>query len=174
MKQTKSQQMQLTPAERRWLPWFGGGGKLAMRWSCWLNRDLAQVLEHTFEGIARIRVGLLQRWAETQWRHLESLAEQIGDPLSGLDAELLKSRMAQARDFSELLVVSPAGEVVCSTAPGRLGARDLNPGALAQGLKAPFLARSPCGSRDRTTGTVQLKIPRCGDADVLSASGGGR
>lgn len=139
MKQTKSQQMQLTPAERRWLPWFGGGGKLAMRWSCWLNRDLAQVLEHTFEGIARIRVGLLQRWAETQWRHLESLAEQIGDPLSGLDAELLKSRMAQARDFSELLVVSPAGEVVCSTAPGRLGARDLNPGALAQGLKAPFL-----------------------------------
>ena len=69
MKSLKSHQMNLSPAERRWLPWLGATGKLKMRWSCWLNRDATEVLEHTFEGVARIRVGLLQRWARTQWSH---------------------------------------------------------------------------------------------------------
>ena len=30
--------MSLSRKEQHWLPWFGGTGKLAMRWSCLLNR----------------------------------------------------------------------------------------------------------------------------------------
>jgi hypothetical protein len=139
MKQFKSHQMNLSSAERRWLPWFGGTGKFAMRWSCWLNRDTTEVLEHTFEGVARIRVGLLQRWTRSQWSHLESLADQLSDHFPQLDAALFEAKLKQADDFSELFFIAPDGEVLHSTATGRTGARDLNPKALAEGLKQPFL-----------------------------------
>ena len=63
----KSSTMQLSAAERHWLPWFGRSGKLAMRWSCWLNRRTLPVLEQTFTSIADIRVRLLTNWAQAHW-----------------------------------------------------------------------------------------------------------
>lgn len=44
----KSEQMNLSAGERRWLPWFGKTGKLAMGWSCWLNRDHYPAVEKSF------------------------------------------------------------------------------------------------------------------------------
>lgn len=63
----KSLSMNLSNAERRWLPWMGSTGKLAMAWSCYLNRDTYAAVEHTFEGVAATRVKLLQQWVNAQW-----------------------------------------------------------------------------------------------------------
>ncbi len=43
--QLKSHSMNLSPAERRWLPWFGGTGKLTMGWPCFLNRKRYRLFE---------------------------------------------------------------------------------------------------------------------------------
>ena len=139
MKSLKSHQMNLSPAERRWLPWLGATGKLKMRWSCWLNRDATEVLEHTFEGVARIRVGLLQRWARTQWSHLESLADQLADHYPEIDADLFNAKLKQADDFSELFFVRADGQIAHSTLAGRAGSVVRDEKALSEGLKRPFL-----------------------------------
>ena len=130
----KSQLMNLSAAERRWLPWLGGTGKLAMGWSCGLNRGHYPVVEQTFEGIAATRVKLLQQWARQQWRILEALASQ----LQGDDAEL-RQALTQGADFSELFLVDASGSVLNSSAPGRSGQRLIETRALQQGLKASFL-----------------------------------
>ncbi|KEA61783.1 Methyl-accepting chemotaxis protein [Marinobacterium lacunae] len=139
MKQFKSHQMSLSSAEKRWLPWFGSTGKLAMRWSCLLNRDATEVLEHTFEGVARIRVAILERWARSQWSHLESLADQLAEHHPELDPALFDNKLSQAGDFSELFFVTATGEVAHSTAQGRAGAMVVDTRALNEGLKQPFL-----------------------------------
>lgn len=59
----KSDAMQLSPAERAWLPWLGKTGKLAMGWGTWLNKDRYPALEQAFEGFAATRVRILQSWA---------------------------------------------------------------------------------------------------------------
>ena len=51
----KSDAMNLTSQERRWLPFWGATGKLAMGWSCFLNRSMYATNEQVFEGIARTR-----------------------------------------------------------------------------------------------------------------------
>ncbi|GGB92014.1 hypothetical protein GCM10011352_17600 [Marinobacterium zhoushanense] len=139
MKQFKSHQMHLSSAERRWLPWFGTTGKLAMRWSCMLNRDATEVLEHTFEGVARIRVAILERWAKNQWSHVENLAEQLVDHYPKIDSSLFQAKLSQADDFSELFFVTAEGEISFSTTPGRIGADDIDLRALSEGLRKPFL-----------------------------------
>src|SRR5690606_38139145 len=130
----KSFSMSLRGAERRWLPWFGRNGKLALGWSCLLNRHTYATVEKTFEGIAATRVRLLTGWAEAQWEHLQALAGDLIPGLPAVDAQLLANRRAQARDFSELFLVDAAGAVLASTQPGRVGQRDLPPAALAAGL----------------------------------------
>ncbi|GAK83702.1 hypothetical protein JCM19238_1264 [Vibrio ponticus] len=45
--------MELTSQEKRWLPWFGSTGKLAMRAACFANRRRIRELELTFESIAQ-------------------------------------------------------------------------------------------------------------------------
>jgi hypothetical protein len=70
----QSSQMHLSANERSWLPWLGKTGKLAMGWSCRMNRNLYPRLEQTFEGIATTRVRILQNWASAHWQHLAELA----------------------------------------------------------------------------------------------------
>ncbi|MBP0049100.1 methyl-accepting chemotaxis protein [Marinobacterium sp. AK62] len=135
----KSSQMQLSKAERHWLPWLGGTGKLAMRWSCWLNRRQLPVVEQTFESVAEIRVKLLKDWAGAQWELLESLAEQVDTEHPKSNETLFRHKMQQAVDWSELAYVDTTGRVLLSSAHGRTGANDLNPAAVKEGLKAPFL-----------------------------------
>ena len=60
----KSDLMNLTDKERRWLPWWGGTGKLAMGWSCYLNRGMYATNEQIFENLARTRRDALISWAE--------------------------------------------------------------------------------------------------------------
>jgi len=135
----KSSTMQLSAAERHWLPWFGRSGKLAMRWSCWLNRRTLPVLEQTFTSIADIRVRLLTNWAQAHWDRLADLAAQLGESFPECDRALLEHKCRQAQDFSELALIDREGRVICSTAPSRSGRRDLNPKAVSAGLRAPFL-----------------------------------
>ncbi len=135
----KSSQMQLSSTERHWLPWWGATGKLAMRKSCWLNRRTLPLVEQTFESIAEIRVRLLTQWAQAQWELLAALAEQV-DMASPVEAAtLFDYKLRQAVDWSELACLDTEGRVLYSTAPSRIGVSDLNPAAVREGCRSPFL-----------------------------------
>jgi len=135
----KSQQMSLTAAERRWLPWMGKTGKLAMRWACHINKRRYPVLEQTFEGIAGTRVKMLRGWAKQQWSMLAHFAEEIQEDIPAADAAVLQRKKAAFFDFSELFIIDTTGQVLVSTHPGRTGRKDLSPEAVRGGLQAPFL-----------------------------------
>ena len=66
--------MSLSDKERKWLPWFGKTGKVAMRWATHVNRKRYSFLEAAFAGIAQTRVRILKDWAEQQWAHLGGFA----------------------------------------------------------------------------------------------------
>ncbi|MFC2972047.1 methyl-accepting chemotaxis protein [Azotobacter bryophylli] len=135
----KSYDMQLSGAERRWLPWLGRTGKLAMGWSCWLNRSTYPVMEQVFEGIAETRVRLLLSWARSQWAYLAELADALGQDFSLLENDLLQDKLQRSADFSELFVVSPEGLVLASSWPHHCQVGEPDPRALASGLRQPFL-----------------------------------
>lgn len=135
----KSYDMQLSGAERRWLPWLGRTGKLAMGWSCWLNRSTYPVMEQVFEGIAETRVRLLLSWARSQWAYLAELAEALGQDFSLLENDLLQDKLQRSADFSELFVVSPEGLVLASSWPHHCQVGEPDPRALTAGLRQPFL-----------------------------------
>ncbi|MDT4812285.1 Methyl-accepting chemotaxis protein (MCP) signaling domain protein [compost metagenome] len=134
----QSTRMQLSTRELAWLPWLGKTGKLAMRWSCWLNRDIYLQTEQTFEGIAQTRQKLLQDWATSQWHQLTELAEGIGHNLE-TDPQLLHAKLEQMPDFSELFLVNAEGQVTASSCATRIGSRDLSRDALTRGLQTTFL-----------------------------------
>lgn len=135
----KSHQMNLSPQEKSWLPWLGKTGKLAMRWACHANRHRYSILEQTFEGIATNRVNILQGWTQQQWAHLDNLGVDIARHFS--DHSVVQDNLVRAhfQDFSELFVTDTAGKVVASSYLQRIGKSDLDPRALEQGLKKPFL-----------------------------------
>ena len=134
-----SKVMQLSSSEKNWLPWFGKTGKIAMGWSCRLNRSAYPVIEQTFEAIAQTRVQLLHNWTREQWEHLAELAETLGRDIAHTDRRALMDKLSQAEDFSELFVVGVDGKVITSTWSGRGNNKLENTRALAEGLKAPFL-----------------------------------
>ncbi|WP_110948038.1 methyl-accepting chemotaxis protein [Pseudomonas bohemica] len=135
----RSDSMQLSPAEKRWLPWFGKTGKFAMARSCRLNRAIYPVIERTFESIADTRVRLLQHWAQEYWDHLGELASSVEKEFAHINPRQLQEKRKQASDFSELFVVDAHGKVLASTWAEHCNQQDLNPRALAEGLKKPFL-----------------------------------
>ncbi len=134
----KSLQMKLSSAERHWLPWFGPTGKLAMGWSCRLNRNHYAVVEQTFEGIAATRVKLLQQWARQQWRQLERLTSVLPADTAELQ-RVLQAGLTESGDFSELFLVDTQGQILSSSTATRTGQRLLSLKALQQGLSEPFL-----------------------------------
>lgn len=131
--------MQLSFDEKHWLPWFGKTGKIAMSWSCRLNKSAYPVMEQTFEAIAETRVQLLQSWTREQWGHLAELAENLSRDFAHLDNSSLLDKLSQAEDFSELFVVDATGTVIVSTWSGRVKSQSIPSEALTEGLKAPFL-----------------------------------
>ncbi|MFR0717347.1 methyl-accepting chemotaxis protein [Pseudomonas putida] len=159
-----STSMQLSSSEKRWLPWFGKTGKLAMGWACRLNQTTYPVIEQTFEAIAQTRVRLLQNWAREQWEHLAEVAEHFSDDLTQLDRALLMDKLNQAEDFSELFVVDSTGSVITSTWEHRPDQAQAPAKALAQGLKARFL-HGPYS--DPLTVTVGPSSSRFHDAVTL-------
>jgi methyl-accepting chemotaxis protein len=131
--------MNLSAAERGWLPWFGKTGRLAMGWACWLNRGLAAELEQTFEGIAQTRMKGLQQWSEAHWARLGELAQGLSADWPTPDSLRLSDELRQLPDCSELFVVDAAGRVLASSSEARIGLADTAPRARAEGLKKPFL-----------------------------------
>ncbi|MBV2135009.1 methyl-accepting chemotaxis protein [Pseudomonas sp. MAP12] len=177
MSSLQSKGMALSSAERRWLPWLGRNGKLAMAWSCWLNRDALPEVEKIFEGIAQTRVRLLQNWTRSQWSWLAELADGLARDFTWLDNRLLQDKLGQASDFSELFVVSPEGVVLASSWPEHCKVSDVDPYALDAGLHQPFLhgpyvdpltlAIGPSSSRFHDEVTLMFYQPIRRDGQLL-------
>ncbi len=139
MPELKSRAMNLTQKERKWLPWFGATGKLAMSWSCFLNRSQYDTVEKTFEGIAATRVNLLHQWVNSQWDQMSLLATQLTESHPTVDTQILLDRIISAPDFSEIFVVNLDGKVTQSTYPAHQLQTLSHQAAFEKGLKAPFL-----------------------------------
>jgi methyl-accepting chemotaxis protein len=135
----KSNSMNLTPTERRWLPVFGAGGKLAMGWSCFLNRDMYETNEQIFESIARTRRDALISWAEHKWAFMESMASRITDQDEATTRDIISASKDRLREISELFVIDENGRVIESSASGRKGTSDLPQAAVAEGLRNRLL-----------------------------------
>ncbi|HEC59355.1 hypothetical protein LCGC14_0627310 [marine sediment metagenome] len=139
MSTLKSSSMNLSLKEKKWLPWFGQTGKLAMYKSCFLNRHIYSSVEKTFEGIAATRVKILNQWVDSQWEQLEFMAGHISTSFPAVDLAWLNERLDSAVDFSELFVINMHGEVISSTYSAHIGVNNLATNAVAQGVNKPFL-----------------------------------
>jgi len=120
----KSDLMELSANEKRWLPWFGKTGKLAMRWATHINRHRYPWLESAFEGIAQTRVRILTDWASQQWAHLDGFEKSFpadGPPRN----EWLSTRLRICRDCSELFVLDIHGKVIASSYASHVGQSDI-------------------------------------------------
>lgn len=142
----RSEQMQLSAAERRWLPWFGRTGKIAMRWATSRNRHRYPAIEQTFESFAATRVRILTGWCTQQWGYLEGLAREVAAGWPQPERELLLQYRQRAVDFSELFIVDPAGKVLASSHAGREGGapprrRRCRPGCRGSSCTAPTATR---------------------------------
>lgn len=135
----KSNQMLLSQAERRWLPWFGSNGCLSLFWSCHLNKSTYNNVEKTFESIANTRVKLLNTWVNNQWSQLDVLLEIISGHFPNIDQEALEERLNIVPDVSEYFVIDTQGKVLSSTTEERLNKIDLPSKAVEAGLENPFL-----------------------------------
>ena len=141
----KSRNMSLSPAERRWLPWFGKLGKISLGRACYLNKDRYGAIESTFEGIAHTRVNLLQAWAEQQWAYMDNLGTELEATFPALDFQALLDTKKLAEDFSEIFVTDPQGELLLSSIPQRKGtASGLSTKAVAAGNRGNFLHGPYC------------------------------
>ena len=135
----KSNQMLLSPKERRWLPWFGNTGRLSLFWSCYLNKDTYPNIEKTFENIASTRVKLLNTWVNTQWSQLDVLLEIVSPTFPIVEQETLEERLNIVPDVSEYFVIDAQGQVLKSTTQSRVSTIDLSAKAVSAGLLAPFI-----------------------------------
>lgn len=133
----KSQQMSLSLQERHWRPWFGKTGKLAMRWSCYLNRDRYQAMEQAFENFAHHRVELLQQWTSHQWQILAGIGETFTEDLSKSQS-ILTEKKRLLPDCNELAMYDANGQFLLST-QSRFDNPTLNSQILKQTDKGPFL-----------------------------------
>jgi len=134
----ESQRMAYSPREKSWLPFWGNNGKLALGWSCFLNRHHQQRIEKTFTGLARTRVELLQHWTRHHWQQLTHIALPLQEQWPQISAEGLTAALVHLPDVSELFVVDDKGKILLSTVPGRIGKSHAG-AALEAGLKKPFL-----------------------------------
>ncbi|BCJ88400.1 methyl-accepting chemotaxis protein [Effusibacillus dendaii] len=101
-----------------WLDFREG---LPLWWSYKLNRQIAQSVEETFEGIARTRVSLLLDWANEQWDYIENTATEISRIPDEEWNFYLKKRLQQATYFTELFLLTTKLEVCAATYPKHLG-----------------------------------------------------
>ncbi len=180
----KSRLMQLTPKEKHWLPWFGQNGKIALGWSCFVNKSTYAAVEQTFEGIAATRAKLLQLWTQTHWEHMQSLANQID--FDGLDKSqhLLLQKRQSAPDFSELFVIGTNDKIVASTYSLRVGqsqqqAKALQVAKTERFLHGPYvdpvtLEIGPSSSKFHDEVTLMFYLPVYDEQNQLRCILGGR
>ena len=160
----KSNTMNLSASELAWLPVWGRTGKLAMRWSCLLNRNMYQTNEQIFENLAKTRREALIGWTEHKWSYLEAMVGR----LEGMASEHVQAAVMKAgtrlRDISELFVVTEDGLVLTSSVAAREGKRDVPPDAVRRGTTERFL-HGPY--RDSVTGTLGKTTSRFHDVVTL-------
>ena len=166
----KSEHMELSSSEKRWLPWFGKTGKISMRWATLINRRRYPILEQTFEGIAATRIQTLTGWANHQWVLLEGMAAEVVRELPEPTVTLMKNLVARSPDFSEIFVIDSDGRVIASSYPARVGASFQFPNVLQTAKAAAFPAWALYRSGNPVHRAFQFEIPRCGDVDVLSSA----
>jgi methyl-accepting chemotaxis protein len=154
----KSEDMNLSGKERRWLPWLGKTGKLAMAWACYLNRRRYPVLEQTFEAIAGTRVKILRGWAKQQWSMLENFSEELVKEFPAINSAMLEKKQAAFYDFSELFIIDATGRVLASTCTGQRGSMELSAKAVAQGMMGQFLHGPYVDSRTMVIGPSSSKF----------------
>ncbi|WOD06301.1 hypothetical protein [Marinomonas sp. GJ51-6] len=135
----KSSQMSLSAQELGWLPWFGSNGRFSLFWSCYLNKEMYQNVEKTFESISSTRVKLLKTWVNGQWSQLEVLLDLVSDSFPNISVKTLQERLDIVPDVSEYFVIDAQGKVIQSTTSSRLNTVEANPKAVAEGLKTEFL-----------------------------------
>lgn len=131
--------MKLSNKEKSWLPWFGTNGKLALGFSCFVNKSTYSTVEQIFEGVANTRVKLLQMWADTHWGHLSSLASDIDIVKLENNSQLLQKKNKEICDFSEIFILDQNSNVVVSSYPARVGKRHEQSKAVAMAQKNRFL-----------------------------------
>ncbi|HEY9192189.1 MAG TPA: methyl-accepting chemotaxis protein, partial [Methyloversatilis sp.] len=173
----KSQAMSLNEDERRWLPWTGRTGKLAMRWATTWNRHRYEAIEQTFESFAQTRVGILMDWTGQQWSYLEGLARELAGSWPAVDRGTLQQLRQRASDFSEIFVADTQGDVIRSSHDARDGAVVLSAAALQKSLTAPLLhgpysdpvtlALGPSSSRFHDAMTLMFYQPVSVDGRVV-------
>ncbi|WP_076419949.1 methyl-accepting chemotaxis protein [Colwellia sp. UCD-KL20] len=178
----KSQLMQLSQKEKRWLPWFGTNGKLALGWSCFINKSTYSAVEQTFEGIASTRVKLLQIWTNNQWEHLNSLSSLINLQALESNQNLLLQKQQVAPDFSEIFILDATNNVIASTYLKRIGDRHNQEDVLTKITTKPFLhgpyvdpltlAIGPSSSQFHDEVTLMFYVPIIEHGEVIGFIGG--
>nr|WP_244204649.1 methyl-accepting chemotaxis protein [Vibrio rhodolitus] len=131
--------MELTSQEKRWLPWFGSTGKLAMRAACFANRRRIRELELTFESIAQTRVKLLDTWTRNQWQFLQDAAFYLSSKSETERVESLNLLLQRGEDFTELFLVETSGTIVSSTSQEQVGRPVFSEKSLKMAQSKPFL-----------------------------------
>lgn len=137
--QLKSTSMQLSMAEKHWLPWFGANGKFALSYSCFVNKSIYPAIEQTFEGISSTRIKLLQQWANNQWDHLNGLSDIITQQDIIDYQSALQDKLNNAVDFSEIFILNEDGKVTHSTYRRFIGNQSQQKKALEQAKQGRFL-----------------------------------
>jgi hypothetical protein len=136
----KSHSMQLSAAEKTWLPWLGSTGKLKLFAPCVLNNSRYAQIEETFQGIAETRKKILFQWVEFNWHFLQKLADKLAVNFGHADTrDILKQMKLNVEDFSELFIIDTHGRVIESSYNAHKGQHDLSPRAVSAGLKGQFL-----------------------------------
>lgn len=139
----KSMSMQLTTTERSWLPWLGQNGKLALKRSCNVNKNIYPVIEQTFEGIASTRVQLLKLWTNNHWDHLGAIRAIILHENNATIENHLRNKCKEIADFSEIFIVDELGEILSSSYSSRIGGKHRQKKALSQTSKLPRFLHGP-------------------------------
>lgn len=135
----KSNSMNLSGKELSWLPWFGETGKIAMGWSCFLNKNMYRTNEQIFSSVAKTRVDALNSWTENNWLFLQNLSLRLGNQSPESAQLVLSDIKGRLKNISELFVINEQGVVIASTVDSRCGAKDLPYSAYTKGLESRFL-----------------------------------
>ncbi|MEH6492036.1 methyl-accepting chemotaxis protein [Halopseudomonas sp.] len=151
MASLRSDEMNLSAAERGWLPWTAATGKLTMGWACWVNNNRYGQLESIFNSLAATRVRLLQQWCENQWNALQSIGHSLGADLTGVTQDQLQGLRSKLPDASELLLLDENGLVRASSA-GQISGLVMDAQAIRAGLQHRFLHGPYVDPRTQTLG----------------------
>ncbi|MGF1681422.1 methyl-accepting chemotaxis protein [Photobacterium minamisatsumaniensis] len=131
--------MNLTDREKRWLPWFGKTGKIAMQRAWRLNRSRRDDLAQAFDSIANTRVNLLKTWAQNQWGFINDAALYLESKSENSRQDTLARLLKRGTDFSELFITNVNGEIIHSSYVKQIGHSVSCHKAHKNGLKEAYL-----------------------------------